>query len=45
MDHLANVSVERLQRALENIESKRATLRLTAAIPYKNGITQTELAE
>jgi transposase len=45
MDHLANVSVEQLQQALEAVEGKKATLRLTAAIAYKNGISQTELAE
>ncbi len=45
MEHLTDVSVEQLQRALEDVEGKKATVRLTAAIAYKNGITQTELAE
>jgi len=45
MEHLANVSVEQLQQTLDDVEGKKATLRLTAAIAYKNGITQTELAE
>lgn len=45
MDHLEEVSLEMLQDALDKVEGKRSTKRLTAAIAYKNGVTQTELAE
>ena len=45
MGHLEEISVERLQDALDNVEGKKPTQRLLAAIAYKNGITQTELAE
>jgi transposase len=45
MDHLDEISVEELQDALDNVEGKKPTQRLLAAIAYKNGITQTELAE
>ena len=45
MEHLDDVSVEELQDALDNVERKKPTQRLLAAIAYKNGVTQTELAE
>ncbi|SFS66364.1 Transposase [Halostagnicola kamekurae] len=45
MDHLDELSLEDLQRALEEVEGKKPTMRLLAAIAYKNGVTQTELAE
>ncbi len=45
MDHLDEISVEELQDALGNVEGKKPTQRLLAAIAYKNGVTQTELAE
>lgn len=45
MEHLDDISVEDLQRTLENVDGKRPAQRLIAAIAYKNGITQTELAE
>lgn len=45
MDHLNEVSVEDLQQALDNVEDKKTIQRLLAAIAYKNGVTQTELAE
>ncbi len=45
MDHLDEISVEELQDALDNVEGKKPTQRLLAAIAYKNGLTQTELAE
>ena len=45
MDHLDEISVEELQQALNNVEGNKPTQRLTAAIAYKNGVTQTELAE
>jgi transposase len=43
--HLDEISVEELQDALDNVEDKKPTQRLLAAIAYKNGVSQTELAE
>jgi len=45
MDHLDEISIEELHDALDNVEGKKPTQRLLAAIAYKNGVTQTELAE
>jgi transposase len=45
MDHLDEISVEELQDALDNVAGNKPTQRLLAAIAYKNGVTQTELAE
>jgi len=45
MDHLDEISVEELQDALDNVEENKPTQQLLAAIAYKNGVTQTELAE
>ncbi|MFC7197819.1 IS630 family transposase [Halosimplex aquaticum] len=45
MEHLDEISVEELQTALDNVEGKKPTERLLAAIAYKNGVTQEELAE
>ena len=45
MDHLDEISVKELQDALDNVEGNKPTQRLLAAIAYKNGVTQTELAE
>lgn len=45
MEHLDELSVEELQQALDNVEGKKPAQRLIAAIAYKNGVTQTELAE
>ena len=45
MDHLDEISVEELQDALDSVEGNKPTQRLLAAIAYKNGVTQTELAE
>ncbi len=45
MDHLDEISVEELQDTLDNVEEKKPTQRLLAAIAYKNGVTQTELAK
>jgi len=45
MDHLNEISVEELQEALDNVDGNKPTQRLLAAIAYKNGVTQTELAE
>jgi transposase len=42
LDHL---SVEQLHDALEEVEDKRATQRILAAISYKDGVTQQTLAE
>lgn len=45
MKHLTDVSVGDLQRALAEVDDSKPTQRLLAAIAYKNGITQSELAE
>ena len=45
MDHLDEISVEELQDTLDHVEGKKPTQRIIAAIAYKNGVTQTELAE
>jgi transposase len=45
MEHLDEISVEELQNALDNVEESKPAQRLLAAIAYKNGVTQTELAE
>jgi transposase len=45
VDHLDEISVEELQEALDNVDGKKPTQRLLAAIAYKNGVTQTELAD
>jgi transposase len=45
MDHLEEISVQELQDALDTVEGSKPTQRLLAAIAYKNGVTQTELAE
>jgi len=45
VDHLDEISVEELQDSLDNVEGKKPTQRLLAAIAYKNDLTQTELAE
>ena len=45
MNHLDDISAEELQDALDNVDEKKPTQRLLAAIAYKNGVTQTELAE
>jgi len=45
MDHLDERSVKELQDALDNVDGNKPTQRLLAAIAYKNGVTQTELAE
>jgi transposase len=45
VEHLDEISVEELQDALDNLDGKKPTQRLLAAIAYKNGVTQTELAE
>ncbi|AKU09372.1 transposase (plasmid) [Haloferax gibbonsii] len=45
MKHLDEITVEELQDALDNVDGKKPTQRILAAIAYKNGVTQTELAE
>lgn len=45
MEHLSEISIEQLQDALDSVEGTKEAKRLMAAIAYKNGITQTELAE
>ena len=44
MDHLEEISVVDLLQALDEVEGKPPKQRLLAAIAYKNGVTQTELA-
>lgn len=45
MGRLDEISHERLAEALEEVESKRATLRVVVGINYKQGISQTSLAD
>lgn len=45
MEHLTEIRLDDLHDALETVEGKRPTQRLLAAIAYKHGVTQTELAE
>lgn len=45
MDHLDEISIEELQDVLDSVDRKKPTKRLLAAIAYKNGVSQTELAE
>ncbi|WP_227356541.1 helix-turn-helix domain-containing protein [Haladaptatus salinisoli] len=45
MTHLENTSVSELREALDDAEEVRATKRLMVAIAYKQGVTQTDLAE
>lgn len=45
MEHLSEITVEQLQDALDETDRKTPAQRLIAAIAYKNGVTQTELAE
>lgn len=44
MDHLAAISLEELQDALDAVEGSRPAQRLIAAIAHKEGISQSELA-
>jgi transposase len=45
MDHIDAISLEELHRALDQVDGSLPTQRLCAAIAYKHGTTQTELAE
>ncbi|WP_254861557.1 helix-turn-helix domain-containing protein [Halovivax gelatinilyticus] len=44
MDHLDDVSADDLRVALDEATGKKPAMRLIAAIAYKSGISQTELA-
>lgn len=44
MGRLENISAEQLREHLEKVEKKAETLRIVVGINYKNGITQSELA-
>ena len=44
MNRLENVTLEELQETLNRVNEKKAAIRVVAAIAYKNGITQSELA-
>lgn len=45
MDHLSETTIADLQHALDTTDQKTPAMRLIAAIAYKNGITQSELAD
>lgn len=45
MDHLDEISVEELQAALDEVDGAKPAQRLLAAIAYKNGVSQTDLAD
>ncbi len=45
MGHLDDITLRELHDALERVEGKKPTQRVLAAIAYKRGISQTELAE
>lgn len=45
MGHLADTTIEDLRRALDSIEDNVPAKRLFAAIAYKHGVPQTELAK
>lgn len=45
MDHLDEISVGDLQRALASVDEKTPALRLVVAIAYKQGISQSALAD
>jgi hypothetical protein len=42
VDPLDEISVEELRDNLDNLDGKKPTQQLLAAIAYKNGVTQTE---
>lgn len=44
MGKLENISSEQLRESLDKVEEKAETLRLVVGINYKNGVTQSELA-
>jgi len=45
MNHFDETFIKELQDSLDDVDGKKPTQRLLAAIAYKNGVTQTELAE
>ena len=45
MDHLDEISIDELHDDLDSVEEKKPTQRIMAAIAYKNGVSQTELAD
>ena len=45
MERLTDITVDDLRKALDSVEEKMPAQRLFTAIVYKNGITQSELAE
>lgn len=45
MDHLDRISLDKLHEVLEQIEGKRPTQRILAAIAYKDGVSQTQISE
>jgi transposase len=45
VNHLDEIPVEELRDALDDVDGKKPTQRLLAAIAYKNSMTQTEWAE
>lgn len=45
MGRLSDVSIVRLQQALADVDGSVPAMRLIAAIAYKRGVSQTELAE
>jgi len=44
MGKLENISIEQLRESLDKVDEKTETLRLVVGINYKNGATQSELA-
>jgi len=45
MERLSEISITELQQTLDTVDRKKPAQRLIAAIAYKNGVSQTELAE
>lgn len=45
MERLTETTVEELQRALESLDGTKPAERLIAAIAYKHGVTQSDLAD
>lgn len=45
MIHLDGIELDGLHEALEKVEGKQPIKQPLTAIPYKNGVTQTELAK
>ena len=45
MDHLTEISLDELHDSLDEVDGKRPTQRLLAAIAYKDGVSQTQLGE